>query len=196
MFETLLQQFAIVQKETNLSHVSSFGDMTFQKFTIGMFQGNQSSPPALHHYQAVKPYVAEKAVVSVWNARDATRLSAEYRYRTTGSEAAKAAWIGEVLTKNIVDYAFPKIASAFDVDLVSDKGFSTTHLTEEHWSCYKQVAEGFASNPCGRLSDYSLQYGYALARACLNNGAAAEPILQVAAAECTFAANACSFERC
>ena len=55
MKESILEQYSIVRRETNLSHVMKYGDTSFVHWKIGVFQGNASEPPSTAAGSRLRP---------------------------------------------------------------------------------------------------------------------------------------------
>lgn len=162
MKETLQEQYLLVQKLTDMSHVMQYGDTTFTNLTIGQFEGQVKSELLGRTYQgdreaAVKP----RGVV---NSRDIKLNDLYYAYlRAEKTNLLKA----------------HKAAAALEAEVMhrvkSDKIFSTLaqRMTDnDNWTpiftspaatpivASECVSRGYEAvyQYCGGFSDYSLQY--------------------------------------
>jgi len=158
--ESLITQFTEVQTETTLSHVSQFGDATFDSDPIGDFQGDYSVgylSSLLRKYDFYSP----SKLVSV-NARDIKLAYLQRQAHKLGTEAARQALTNELDSRSFQDEFFSNLASS---TLGTQNGISSVEAISQAMGSFEQInfpclkeAVSTYEDSCNSLGEYGLKY--------------------------------------
>uniref|UniRef100_A0A914XBL5 Legumain n=1 Tax=Plectus sambesii TaxID=2011161 RepID=A0A914XBL5_9BILA len=173
--ETLQQQFIIVQKETNKSHVQHFGNLSIAKEAVANFQGYTKGPSPR--------YTAAARDKSPWPVHDITLMTLKRQRDRADTESERSA-----LSKQIHrlhqkrQYLQEKMTDLVEA-LIHDP-VNRRHILNQHPSrltqldCHDTVTRAF-NHICFPFSQnpYALKYVYVLANLC-EEGIDQERILQ------------------
>jgi len=164
--ETLADQYTIVKKLTNLSHVMQYGDQTYTSDPIGNFMGDSSSTKA-----ATVPMHAPSS--SSVRSRDIPLHLAYYRYLRAdhadveGRQALALALQSQLADQIKVDQLFMTFSEK--LTMTKEKAhalFSAPGpVNVVECGCCDVAREAYKQH-CGRFTDYSLQYVRLLSNAC------------------------------
>jgi legumain len=163
--ETLEDQYNVVKKLTNLSHVMQYGDESFTGEPIGNYMGDSTKKVAA---VAAEPKVPSSSVRS----RDIPLHLAYYRYLRadpTDTEG-RMALAKEFQSQLAAQMAADELFMTFSEKLTSSKAearklFVAPGQTTECGTCCDAARETYKKH-CGGFTDYSLQYVRVLTNAC------------------------------
>jgi legumain len=167
--ETLAEQFELVKKETNKSHVMEFGDTTFKSEKIHDYQGGNSDAATM--VQPITPPVDDEAArrlkdISAVRMPDIHLVQKFYAYLRASPrvrDAEAKALIEEIQQREAADQMFAKLAESVTGD-ASGKVLET-HMDITQHKCQQEATDGVMS-VCGRFSSYSLQYAKTIVNLC------------------------------
>jgi len=184
--ETLSQQYKLVLKETNKSHVQEFGDLSIASDLIHTYQGDESfvQPIALDRTALNDPEVAALKEASAVPSRDigvVTKFYAYLRAPEGQREKQARALVEEVQHREGADVVFAKLVAAVSGD-TSGKLLTAEMPLHDH-DCQKEAMEGVMA-ACGGFSDYSLKYTRSIVNLCETDHAPAT-IIATARALCS-----------
>jgi legumain len=158
--ETLEQQFTIVKKATDKSHVMQYGTQTWTSDPIGNFMGDESNNGTS------KIESPRRESVNV-DSRDIPLHLAYYNYlRADKSDYATrqklaAALTYEVESRQKADSLFHSLATNV---FSTEKFFQAANLRGE-CACCEEVHD-IVDSHCGGYTDYSLQYARVIYNLC------------------------------
>jgi legumain len=171
--ETLAEQYTIVKKATNMSHVMQYGDQTYTSDPIGNFLGDTPS-------KAASDAQVELPTSSV-SSRNIPLHLAYYRYLRAdqqdfeGRKALATAFQSQLTAQIKADEMFMSLSSKImGGNPVKAKRLFSAHApanVAECGECCEKTREVYAKT-CGRFTDYSLQYVRVLTNACALAGTA------------------------
>jgi len=157
--ETLLKQFNVVKKETNLSHVMQYGDISIDKEIIGNFEGNSTS------FEPLVSVVAEEedqaAKMSVMNSRFIKLAYLRGRNEKYHTEETKQALFDEVDSIQRFDTIFTSLSKAFSLKV-------NAGVKDIDFACLKPRVQMY-EELCGGFSDYGLRYVKYIYLTCAQN---------------------------
>lgn len=180
MKESLAAQYKTVAYETNMSHVSEFGDLDFTSDAIGQYQGNYSSSSMgkATRLGRTRSAVAPRTSASRRDgqvgvdSRHAHLHSLHHLYQRATSEAQRADLAQqikvELASQARFDSAFNHLARTW----LNEAGGVEAALARElpapftYWACYREANNAVASSSCGRYTDYGLRYARVVALMC------------------------------
>ena len=163
---TLDQQYTVVQKETNKSHVQEFGSVgTFDASEpVSDFQAHKKSDVL-----ASSSFSSTGAMgSSVTNARDIPLVTAFYKYLRNPDASSLKGLLSNLESREKADKLFPSM-----VELVKSRSnvLSESKSHDEYFECKKAVYNTIESE-CGGFDDYSLKYSHNLIALCENRDTA------------------------
>lgn len=165
MKETLQEQYVVVQKLTDMSHVMQYGDLTFTNMTIGQFQG-EVKPELLGRTQQeiLRPSAPAVPPRGVVNSRDIKLNNLYYKYlraektNLPAAHAAAAELEAEVRHRVTSDNVFTQLAQRMGTNdnwsSLLRAPIATPVVSSQCVSRGNEAVQKF----CGGFSDYSLQY--------------------------------------
>lgn len=158
--ETLHQQYKIVKKETNESHVQEFGDKKIGKMHVSEFQGRKTATPVTY------PKVQKDSVKS----RDVPLEIWKRRFSKTNSEEEQGMILKKLnkmyrnrlfLSDKVKEIVKEVYHNEKAVDLLSQ------HYKLTNFDCYDEVRKHFYEECFNRaLNPYALEYMYVLVNMC------------------------------
>ena len=183
---TLDQQYDVVKKETNKSHVQEFGSVgtsthkyhiqphnrlhqpTHKQNTgtfdasepVSDFQAHTSSFNGLHLNK--ESSVASSSAAGVTNSRDIPLVTAFYKYLRNPEASTLKGLLNNIETREKADKLFPSLVNTVksQSNLLSE---SKSH--DEYFTCKKAVYALIESS-CGGFDDYSLKYSHDIISLC------------------------------
>lgn len=158
--ETLQQQFQVIQKLTDKSHVLQWGDLSFSGSRIGEFLTGSKAQEGTN-LRTVRPIGRVGSRVSKESTMDSRTMklqSLSAVYARDRSPAVFKEMLEEMQSMRRYDSAFSLLASRLGVT-----GDYRPELLD--FACLRGSVEAFESK-CGRFSDYGLGYIKYLAQAC------------------------------
>jgi hypothetical protein len=196
MRESLAKQYSIVKSEVNLSHVSRYGNESFDAEPIGDFQaaGKWGGLGGLlgRTRSAAPPAEADPRRTSV-DSRSASLHSLMYRYQravtsgapTPAREALSAAIQSELASQAHFNAAFDRLATDV-LGAASARAALAEPMPADFaaWECYRAGNEAVAASPCGPFTDYSLQFASLVARMCAHTGGDATAVADAVSLAC------------
>ncbi|XP_078350172.1 legumain-like isoform X2 [Oculina patagonica] len=168
--ESLLQQFKIVEKETNTSHVMQYGDMDLENETLDNYQGVGSGKGS-----GVSPeeYSAEPITDAV-PTPDVHLKTLQNRLRDATSKAKKQKIINEIekllkLKEEILKTMEKIVAQCVSSTEQKVRVLKTT-ADPKDFHCYKQAVRAFSKN-CYNLgkNEHAARHVYVLSNLCEEN---------------------------
>jgi len=163
--ETLEEQFTIVKKLTNLSHVMQYGDQSYTSDKIGDFLGDKTKnvPATTEHSPASSSSV---------RSRDIPLHLAYYRYlRAEPSDfEARTQLAKELQTQLTEQMRVDQLFMTLSEKLTSNKDdavslYSAPGVVNAECTCCENVRAAYRKY-CGDFTDYSMQYIRVLTNAC------------------------------
>lgn len=175
--ETLSQQFKVVKKETNTSHVMEFGDLTMGNMVLEMFQGG-AAEKYTNLTKATPPVSTADAVPSP----DVPLMILKHRYTEAQSEIerAEAAYLleREISTRSEIRETMKKVVEKLVGNPLKQKKLLSKKATPYMEKCYKEAVTKFRKT-CFDYNKYehALRHIYVLANLC-DEGLATKDILR------------------
>ena len=186
--ESLSDQYALVKKETNKSHVSEFGTLSMASDKIHEYQGEASLMAS--RVLPLSPAPAESdpeherlKLASAVESRDIPLVTKFYAYLRASPlqrEAQAQELQAEIGHREDSDARFAKIVAAVSGDTSGE--LLRAHLPLTDHACQMEAIEAVMA-ACGRFSDYSLKYTRAIVNLC-ESGHSAKAIASAARAVC------------
>lgn len=166
--ESLNQQFKLVKAETNLSHVQVFGDESFKRDKLCLYQAADCDDDCQNVERAVEPRTDGV------DSRDATLyyLMANMVLRDGSAEAVA----DEVRARDYIDAAYASI-----LDQLAPAGLADTGRAKDG-TCLKRAVKAVEAH-CGRHTDYGLKHVKTLNNLC-NAGFDGKDIFHAAKLAC------------
>jgi legumain len=168
--ETLVDQFKRVQTKTEKSHVTQYGDASFNKEDIGQFQGNHDTSfngTVQRLFNKVTKYLTPRDEAYELYLKEAKKSSVDSRYaklkhleakmNRTNTAEAKEAYVKELKNINRIDIIFSAFSDAF----LLDPNFK---VTPNDFDCLRSAMKTYSSQ-CG-WGEYELKYVKSLVHAC------------------------------
>jgi len=158
--ETLEDQFNIVKKTTDKSHVMQYGTLSFTSDPIGDYMGDVSN-------NGTKKIMSDRKPSVNVDSRDIPLHLAYYNYIRAdksdfaGRQALADELIAEVQSRKDADEMFRKLA----INVFSEEKFFQESNVRGPCLCCDEVNEVISSH-CGGYTDYSLQYSRVIANLC------------------------------
>jgi len=172
MSETLENQFEVVKNETDMSHVTQYGELDWTSDTIGDFEGESTK---IHNHRHRLPSRSPTPKRNSVNSRDIKLNDLYYRYLRadkTNLVASHQAALGleaELHHRVQTDLFFEKLALSLGGSRSNEIYQSSAHFIGYTSKCYQQSIEVLEKG-CGRLSDYARGYLRVLANLCAHLG--------------------------
>jgi len=164
--ETLEEQFTLVKKLTNLSHVMQYGDQTYTTDKIGDFLGDTT--------KKVVPLTpaSEQTPSSSVRSRDIPLHLAYYRYlRADSADIEGRMALAKELQLQLADQMrVDELFMTLSQKLTNNKAdavslYTAPGLLQPDCSCCEHTREAYRKH-CGAFTDYSMQYIRVLSNAC------------------------------
>ena len=173
--EGLLAQFLRVKVETNLSHVTPFGDTSFARDTLCAYQAADCDATCDGARAPARAPPAPRSAAGSVDSRDATLhyLTSAYLLRGGSADAVAA----EVRARDRADATNAAIVAA----LAGGEGVADTGRAHDA-ACLRAAVTGVEAH-CGRYSDYGLKHVRTLNNLC-NAGFSGAQIEEAAEAAC------------
>lgn len=169
--ETLAHQFNLVKKETNLSHVMQYGDLSMGKEFVGEFQGNNLSKVITFRQDKTDlSYAEEEAIPSEYVPIETLRRKVE---SSTGRERVEAEKAFRTLMKRNRETMkfFQSIGNAVSTEHTFQQLYKTS-IRFTDFKCYKQAIKTIKTT-CPGLNlvqnDFALRNLRILANLCETN---------------------------
>ncbi|XP_038047023.1 legumain-like [Patiria miniata] len=166
--ETLLKQFGIVKAETNTSKVHKYGDMSFDKDTLGQYQGEGAEVKS-----AEKAAQLTEAPLDAVPSPEVPMAILHHRLMAARDPRKRSEILQEITTLGKNQQAMVSVLQATVQTVLNDNGDRADKVMTRHgvqvtnWDCYKTAVEHF-SEKCFPFQkhDYALSLMYILANLC------------------------------
>jgi hypothetical protein len=192
-----------VATEVKLSHVSKYGNESFNSEPIGEFQAEGDWAGALRRSgllgrtRRMPTAEASAARRTSIDSRSASLHSLVTRYQRAAAggaepavrDALNAQVQAELASQARFDAAFaalaaselgePSVAAALAAPMPADF---------DAWACYAEVNDAMGASACGGMTDYGLKYGRLIARMCHASGGATAAVVDAVGRACEAAA--------
>ncbi|KAI0229737.1 Legumain [Lamellibrachia satsuma] len=162
--ETLLEQYEIVKKETNTSHVQEYGEMSISGEPVGDFQGGID-------YKSPKPVILPKVPMDAVPSGDVPMAILRHRLADTNDFDEKIVIINEIKlmikSHQVIRRVVRQIVkTAICNDLIVDY-IHNVRLQPSDFVCYEPAVEMFHEK-CFNLNkhEYALRHLYTLVNLC------------------------------
>jgi len=165
--ETLEDQFTLVKKLTNLSHVMQYGDQTYTSDKIGDFLGDTTKKVV-----PLVPKNPEDVPTSSVRSRDIPLHLAYYRYlRADSADMEVRMALAKELQQQLADQMHvDELFMTLSQKLTDTKADAVSLYTapgavQPDCSCCEKTRAAYRKH-CGDFTDYSMQYIRVLSNAC------------------------------
>jgi len=159
--ETLIQQYNIIKKEVNTSHVQKYGDMDFDNLPLSEFMGNKT----------VEPEVFQTSMEDAVPAPDVPLISVEKQLIAAETDEERRKLSDHLRRMIEMREHVSSVVDQIAEDATESKEQKQRVLTKpaepDDWNCYEEVAERF-STTCFNLGqdEYALRHVYVLSNLC------------------------------
>jgi legumain len=160
--ESLQQQFVVVQKETNQSHVMEWGDLSFQNEASGDFTSTCANKNV--EFSGSMKKEAKRSYTSV-DSRDIKLFYLQNKYNKNPTNENLMELQKEEISRKYFDVKFYQLAKHNGFAFLYDNQVVYNAPRLLKFDCLKASIENF-ENHCGKLSDYALKHVKTLAHMC------------------------------
>lgn len=170
--ETLEEQFNIVKRETNKSHVLQFGDISFTSEKIGDFFGGKSDGKRKSAGEDTEKTSEREKEAGTVSSRDIPLHLSYYEYLRTpqfdlqARKAAAQALKAQIDARLRADAIFAALTDAYESPQLLAAEPAAPILCG---TCCGAVLDAYAKD-CGGFDDYSLQYARTVVNLCQLTG--------------------------
>jgi legumain len=172
--ESLQQQFLVVQKLTNLSHVMEWGDQSFSSEAAGDFTGNCVAR-SIADISKAKAKEEKRSYTSV-DSRDIKLFYLQNKYNKNPTHENLVELQKEEISRKFFDVKFYQVAKTNGFGFLYDNKVLFNAPRVNNFNCLKAAVAKFEQH-CGKLSDYALKHVKTLAHMCAYQNEASNGVM-------------------